>query len=351
MLEQKQTVINNKDNFITVSSFICSMMIVGLHSYNTGSLPVYSVTTFVEAILSHGLFTGAVPIFLFTSGFLFYRNINCVKDCFAKQKKRVISVVMPFFAWSTFYYAFYAIGNKLLGITMTNPVDISILGIIKGILCYKYCFPLWFMWQLILYVLISPLIYWIISKKKLSIVLWVLFAVAGICGIETVGPDIFEGRLNFAINYFAYYFTGCLMAKNTQVFDRIKEIIEKIPTIILALAYILFGVLGGIVFEEYIQTFNKRCIVPLIAISLWALLYKICQTHKNIKVPEKVSTMIVYAIHPFIGMIVGTILGLLQLPDIVYYFVGFAIIALVSCIASLIMRLIKPVYWVFSGNR
>lgn len=350
-MSKQMPIKNNKDKFITVCSFICSIMIVGLHAFNAGSLPLNSATTFIEAVISHGLFTGAVPVFLFTSGYLFYRNINSVKDCLAKQKKRVVSVVMPFFVWSAFYYAFYAIGNRFLGITMSNPVDISLSGIIEGIFCYKYCYHLWFMWQLILYVIISPLIYWVLSKKKLSVLIWILFAIGGICGVKPLGLNILDGRLNFAVNYFAYYFAGCLMAKNPQILDKIKETITKVPTIVLAIAYSLFGILGGVVFQEYIATFNKRCVVPLIAISLWALIYKICQNHKDIKVPEKVSTMIVYAIHPFVGMIVGTVLGMLALPNLIHYFVWFVITAILSCVTSLIIRLIKPIHWLLSGNR
>lgn len=340
-----------KDNFITFSSFVCAIMIVGLHSFNAGALRLNSVTRFIEAVISHGMFTGAVPLFLFTSGYLFYRNVNCVKDCLAKQKKRVISVVMPFFAWSTFYYAVYAIGNKVIGVSMFNPVDVSLLGMFKGILFYEYCFPLWFLWQLIIFVIISPLIFWILSKKNLSVVVWVILIVMGFLDFN-FEPTIWgRSRMLFYVNYFAYYFTGCLMAKNNGIFDRIKAFINRVSLYLLSLSYIFFSVIGGMVYEGYIASFNNRCIVPFVAIAMWALLYKICSTKKNIKVPEKVSTIIVYAIHPIVGMVLGRVLSILQMPPIIGYFVGFIICAFISCLASVLMRYIKPVYWVFSGNR
>lgn len=90
-------------------------MIIGLHSYSIGDSDKYSVSAVIPGILSHGLFTAAVPIFMFTSGYLFYKNTESIKDCFAKQKRRIVSLVLPFFAWSTLYYMVYFVGNTVLG--------------------------------------------------------------------------------------------------------------------------------------------------------------------------------------------------------------------------------------------
>lgn len=347
LTNSKQT----KDQFITASSFICAIMIVGLHAFDAGNLPAESVTTFVESILSHGLFTGAVPIFLFTSGYLFYRNITCVKDCFAKQKNRIVSVVIPYFAWSTFYYMVYAVGNKVLGISMNVPVDVSLTGIVSGILFHEYCFPLWFMFQLMIYVAISPLIFTLLSNKKVSVIVLMGLALLGFAQI-TVSFDILgKEQTIIRINYLAYYFAGCIMARSPNLMDKIKKSILKAPLFIWVITYLGLGVLGGIIYQEYIPIFNQRCIIPLIALSLWALLYKICDVKKDIKIPKNVSTMIVYAIHPIVGMVVGMGLEMLTLPKIVHYFAWFAITTLCSCIASVVMKYIKPVHWVFSGNR
>lgn len=325
------------------------MMVVGIHAFVEA--PSGSTTAFIESVISHGLFTGAVPIFLFTSGYLFYRNVDSVNKCFEKQKKRLVSVVMPFFLWSALYYIFFATANKAFGVAMVSPVDISVAGIIEGVLSYKYCFPLWFMWQLILYIITSPLIYLILKNGKLSAFLLAVVAIAGICDVHTIGPDIFEGRLNFAVSYFSYYFFGCIMAKKPQIFKKIKEFAVKTLVAILTTAYVAFGILGGMIYDGYIPAFNNRCLVPLIAISLWAFLYKICQKYKNIKIPENVSTMLVYTIHPFVGLLVGKLLGILPLPKIGYYFLWFLITATLSCVAVLIIRRIKPIYRLLSGNR
>jgi small subunit ribosomal protein S8 len=59
------------------------------------------------------------------------------------------------------------------------------------------------------------------------------------------------------VNYFTYYFTGCLIAKNNNIFDKIKNIIVKTPIYLIVLLYLLFGILGGMVYEGYIKAFEE----------------------------------------------------------------------------------------------
>lgn len=341
-----------KNAFISMTAFVCAIMIVGLHAYNSADLPKNSISAIVPAIFSHGLFTGAVPIFFFNSGYLFYRNIDNVKDCFKKQKKRVISVLMPFIAWSAFYFIVYAVGNYVLGISMNNSVDISITGIIGGIFFYKYAFHLWYMFQLVLFIIIAPLICKLISNKMVSTIVLVTVALLGLLKIGSIDIEVIGlERTLFHMNFFAYYFAGCFAAKNPFVIKRAQEFVEKAPLFVLALLYAAFGIVSGLIYDEYISAFNHRCFVPFVAISLWALLYKIYSLKNNIKVPEKISTMIIYGIHPIVGMVTGMAIGMLKVPSLVYYVLWFISTTLLSCLAAYIMRFIKPIFWIFSGNR
>ena len=49
--------LGDKNQFITFASFVCAIMIVGLHAFNAGGEPLGSVSRFIEAVFSHGLFT------------------------------------------------------------------------------------------------------------------------------------------------------------------------------------------------------------------------------------------------------------------------------------------------------
>lgn len=131
------------DNFIRITPFICALMVIGIHSYNAGGEQL-SITARIEGSLSHGLFMAAVPIFMFLSGFLFYRNADTLRDVIAKQKRRLISDLVPFLGWSGLYYFIY---TAVYAILPSNSAEIYIgIGtIIKEIVFYKYVFPMWFM--------------------------------------------------------------------------------------------------------------------------------------------------------------------------------------------------------------
>ncbi len=327
-------------------------MIIGLHSYSIGDSDKYSLSAVIPGILSHGLFTAAVPIFMFTSGYLFYKNTESIKDCLAKQKRRIVSLVLPFFAWSTLYYMVYFVGNTVLGIEMANNVVTSPLGILTNIVFYRYGFHLWYMFHLITYVICAPVIFLVVCKKKLSIILLIVFTILSFLGWGSISIEIMgTTRDLFHMNFFTYYFCGCLMGKHQEILYAIKQGIKKISVSILCIMYFGFGILGGLVYDGYITTFNKRCIVPLIAISCWAFLFKLCDEKIVNKTFPNISPMIIYGSHQLIGVLLGMIIQNLNLPSLVNYFLGIILTVICCCIASRVIKFVKPIYWILSGNR
>lgn len=145
-------------NFLNLVPIICSFMVILIHMHNVTDLPSTSISALIVNSISHGLCVAAVPMFMFMSGYLFYRNIETLMDVFKKQKKRIISVFIPFIAWSTSYYLLYAIGSKFIP-EISSSVDISPLGIITGIIFYRYSFPMWYMFQLCIFIALAPIVF------------------------------------------------------------------------------------------------------------------------------------------------------------------------------------------------
>ena len=61
--------------FLSAAFFVCSIMVIGIHSYNISSENINTLTCYIESFLCHGIFIAAVPVFFFFSGYLFFRNI------------------------------------------------------------------------------------------------------------------------------------------------------------------------------------------------------------------------------------------------------------------------------------
>ena len=170
------------NNFLNIFPVISALMVMGIHSYGVKIQDGITAASFIEGFFSHGLFCAAVPGFFILSGNLFFKSIylqnRTVAEIGHKLKKRVLSLIVPFLAWSGFYWAFYAIGNHCFGIKMQHAPSLTIADILSGIILYEYSFPLWFLFQLIFYTFGLTFIVFYITKffKNKSYLLFLLLA-------------------------------------------------------------------------------------------------------------------------------------------------------------------------------
>ena len=171
-------------NYITALRFPLALLIVFIHSYNsvwrgieTGSFP--TIPYFCSRILP----TFAVPLFFAISGYLFFlnsKNFN-LKTYTEKLKRRAFTLFIPYLLWNLIAFGLYALkdvaahqnlsfppslnllwGCRTLGTTHTNLFDWTIWGSMAPVLE-----PFWFVRDLMLVVLLSPLIYLLIRYLKI----------------------------------------------------------------------------------------------------------------------------------------------------------------------------------------
>lgn len=200
-----------------------------------------------------------VPTFFIISGYLFFRSIdawswNGYKD---KLKRRFHTLLIPYILWNIIpvlinlvRFAILSIGNKsadlvlgyVRGLSFWNifveavrlPWPVNILG--------WNCFltgpingTLWFMQDLMVLCIISPIIYFIVKKTGLWVI--ALFAAAYVINITIPVPGFnFRGLLFFSLgSYFA------VSGKNICEFSR-KHIRLLLPvSIILCAISVYFG--------------------------------------------------------------------------------------------------------------
>ncbi|MDO4469079.1 MAG: acyltransferase [Bacillota bacterium] len=336
------------NRFLPLATLVCSFMVVGIHSYNAGNFSKMDVVSRLEGFLAHGVFMSAVPIFFFISAYLFYRNTNSMVDIYGKMKRRINSVLIPFLAWSTIYYVFYAVGSKIFA--LNTVVDVSIGGLIKGIIFYEYVFPMWFMFMLVVFTMLAPLLMKILHCRRLSIIILIVSAVLGALDIDidiTIGGG--ATRTLFAFNYFFYYWSGAIFAKYVKDFSKVISVIKKIPIVLSIIVIIIFSILETTIYDLIIPVFNIRIFVPIIALGMLVLLIKL---YDKVEVKLNVSTMLIYGIHPLIGILIGkTIWKVIKMPALGEFFFSWIINIFLSCIIAIIIRKIRPLNRILSGNR
>ncbi|MBQ2893336.1 MAG: acyltransferase, partial [Oscillospiraceae bacterium] len=261
-------------NFLNIVPLICSLMVVMIHQHLVSG-DVHTISSRIISFFTHGLCTAAVPTFFLLSGYLFFRNTDTLSAVFQKQRKRVKSVLMPFLAWSAFYYVLYAAVSIVIPGFLESNVSLSPLRILKGIIFYEFSFPLWYMFQLCVFVLLTPVLLLILKNKIAGIAVLTIATVFGFMGTElSVDVGGYQRSL-FQVNFFAYYWLGCLLTRLPDVQDILVKLAKRLPSLVLVIAFVGAGILESLLFDELLPSFNSRIAVPLVFFSFLLLMVKL----------------------------------------------------------------------------
>lgn len=153
-------------NKITIITFICSLFVIWIH---TSNLEVYGIDSNSEGVayltyileqIFGKVIIFATPMFFFVSGFLFFRYYELSKTI-NKYKSRIISIIIPYTVWNTIYYLFFVIVTNipaLSGFANASTYVFSLSNWINALWVNEY-YTLWFLKNLIIYIIASPLIY------------------------------------------------------------------------------------------------------------------------------------------------------------------------------------------------
>ena len=159
-------------NKITIYSFVTMMAVVFIH---TGNLSVYHISEdstgvagFVycfESVASL-LWEAAVPMFFMTSGFLMFRNFTWEK-LWSKYQSRFHTILIPYLLWNTIYYLYYIVVTRIPFIQrMMNGnevIDISLKEWISRLWTNEY-FVFWFLKDLIILIILTPVMYFFLRN-------------------------------------------------------------------------------------------------------------------------------------------------------------------------------------------
>lgn len=206
-----------------ILSFIAMIMIIYLHSYNLAvkfnGADVFierNYNSFVQVFISDGITRIAVPLFAAISGFLFFYNFEPSVQAFLnKYKKRFKSLFIPYILWSAWGLLFFFILQTLpQSRRFFNSTLIENYGLDKLLVLLFWDplpYQLWFVRDLLILVLLSPIIYLILRYLKtvgvlLFFSIWLLDF-----SLLTLKPDTFF-----------FFSVGAYLSFNSQAFLQSK---------------------------------------------------------------------------------------------------------------------------------
>lgn len=192
-------------------------------------------------LFSQGIGRLSVPIFFFISGYLFFYKVeNLDKNVYlSKLKRRIKSLLIPYLVWNSLillvYVLFYTIGYNITrfnGNFDFTAIIRSFIGIKGETGAFPIVYQMWFIRDLFCIVLISPLIFYLISKFRLYYI--GVISVLWIIGVEipVLGDYCLSMSSIFFFSFGAYF---SIMKLNILIIAKKTTIIAYTYPILLAL--------------------------------------------------------------------------------------------------------------------
>ena len=344
---------------IRVVSFFLIVLVVFLHSFNLSvnfdesTLVINKgYNSFIQYFVSKGLALVAVPLFFLISGFLFFKNINNGKfnDFYLKVKKRFQTILIPYLTWSI-------IGIIFLLILQSFPFsknyfsgelieDYSILKLTKTIFINPIPYQLWFMKDLFILMILSPIIFKLLKLFKIYFLLCLF--------IFWVVNFQFVIVVNYSLLFFA-------LGAFIQLFNvDVSGVVSKKKTFLLLFLWILILLIKTTLFNSGFLNQNVIWYIQILSIiigviSVWLaydLVYKYLNFSKLFFLPY---TFFLYASHePVLLILKKTIysFGHSEMFSLVNYFIAPTLTIVVCVVAGyLINKILPKSYRILTGGR
>lgn len=203
---------------VLIHSQFDGMEINGISLVGQGSFPVYE---YFSCFFSNILSRIAVPLFYFISGFLFfYKTDSFIHKVYCqKLKKRINSLLVPYILWNILVVIFFWLSQTFFTHLMSGQgkliVDYTFAdwlwvfwntGKVNSVMNsgFPICYQFWFIRDLIVVVLFSPVIYLCVKMFKYYVVLclgifWFFDLWFSVVGISITAIFFFSAGAFFSI--------------------------------------------------------------------------------------------------------------------------------------------------------
>jgi peptidoglycan/LPS O-acetylase OafA/YrhL len=181
----------------------------GLFGYTSEDTLINQINGYLQVFIADGIARIAVPLFFAISGFLFFRNFGNKYEMYInKVKSRTKTLLVPYLLYSficiLYYYIMHSIPLTAQYFQSSKPLpDYSFIEFLQAWLLNPIPGQLWFIRDLFIFVILSPIFYYVIKKLGFVAVviiglLWLFTGTKDLAG-DTLFAKNIEGVLFFAL--------------------------------------------------------------------------------------------------------------------------------------------------------
>lgn len=284
----------------------------------------------------------AVPLFFIVSAATFFRNYS-PETCLTKLRSRLHSLVLPFFLWNIIGMLFDMLTTLFLKEYFVGrpPFDFSFEGILLGIFHYQNNRVFWFIFNIICFIAISPVIYKIMRTKTGAFTTLILVYVLFCFDIKIPSCVFFESQS------IIYWLVGALIG--IHYFPSLCKSNSK--CFYLSLCGLVFSIVAILFFSEI------RIRVPVLIVFSLSLYWVFAAVSYRIPSrPFMKHSFWVYALHMNVSAVITKLL-VLSLPHsecfaIINYVVTIILtLYTIELLTGICKRISPKLYSALSGSR
>jgi hypothetical protein len=200
---------------------------------------------------------------------LFFNNVNNWTDLGKKIHRRIKTILVPFLVWNIismlWSYMISIIPITRSNINVRDLFTFTLDNVLKGLFLSKYNMHNWYLAQLIIFVSISPMVYYFIENKRIGVSFLML-----IFGLYMYGIKIPLFLQDFCG---IYYFSGCYIGKHfLKEFVLFSESPNRKRLKEAVLYFFLFVITQYYAFFYDLNHTNAGLLWYIAAISFWLLI-------------------------------------------------------------------------------
>ena len=334
-------------------SLICMILVLYIHSgFRQDEIQGMTSVISVQIVISGMIGQLAVPVFFIMSGYLFSRNIMALKDVLQKMKRRFYSLFIPFVIASMAFLIIYLILDLVPSVNkfVSSPIDFKTLFFnpFNFIYCFfldagggnPLCFQLWFLRDLIIIVIISPLLYIASSKIGGAIITLLLFAIY--CYLQTTHHAFVLSLFWFMLGY--------------SCFKQVEKLKSPYWLVLYVALYIV-----KLSFEDLLSEFGQPTLRLVGVLGLWSVYDKLVGKSFELSKHKILSYFVafnffIYLYHEpsinFFRKIIVIVIGKNELGYLMSYLLSPLLFTLLAVILGTILKKYTPrLYSIMVGGR
>jgi surface polysaccharide O-acyltransferase-like enzyme len=344
---------------IDILRFPLAVMVVAIHTYFNESLNLRGTEIpftgdwahQIIFIFSIALTDCAVPLFFVISGYLYFlKTPNVTKDIYIdKTKKKLVSLMIPFLLWNVLSICISP--SSFIGASLAEKVTgFWSLDFTIGISTGPWNGPLWFLRDLFIVMLFTPIIEWVL--RKLGYWPFIIFILLQILHLSYLFPG-------FSATSFVFFSFGAWLAIKKPNFSQTLSREKRMVILIMGIIMLLVRYDTGNKISEVAWYINQIWIWCQMAL-YWVIALIIAEKTKSVTMWQKLaaSGMVIYCMHRIINSKISAF-GLLLLgkPEItgveavILYFITISLTVAICYSTHLFISKHKILSLLLEGTR